>query len=162
MFAERVGLNLRIGRPIYVLAGYCIAALPSFLMSVNQQSRQMHSCIYRLCGSVVNNLFTCRGCTSVCLSVSLYRIFYRTETQCLDLQYLHICRVVSACALMLCIVDNKFRPSYNLLLRANIISFRRLCKKNYKITLDFIIFAPNSEPQSHLTPSGQVAFAVFK
>lgn len=37
-----------------------------------------------------------------------------------------------------------------------------LCKKNYKITLDFIIFAPKSEPQSHLTPSGQVAFAVFK
>nr|DAE33007.1 MAG TPA: hypothetical protein [virus sp. ctoYX9] len=26
----------------------------------------------------------------------------------------------------------------------------------------FIIFAPNSEPQSHLTPSGQVGFAVFK
>lgn len=44
---------------------------------------------------------------------------------------------------------------------ANIISFSRLCKKNYKITLDFIIFASKSEPQSHLTPSGQVAFAVL-
>lgn len=26
----------------------------------------------------------------------------------------------------------------------------------------FIIFASYSEPQSHLTPSGQVAFAVFR
>ena len=47
-------------------------------------------------------------------------------------------------------------------IRTKLYIISRLCKKNYKITLDFIIFAPNSEPQSHLTPSGQVAFAVFK
>lgn len=47
-------------------------------------------------------------------------------------------------------------------IRAKLYIISRLCKKNYKITLDFIIFAPETEPQSHLTQSGQVAFAVFK
>nr|DAN28971.1 MAG TPA: hypothetical protein [Caudoviricetes sp.] len=86
--------------------------------------------------------FTCRGCTSVGLSVSLYRISYRIDRPCRALPNPRTWQAISACDLIPHIAGNIFLPSYNFLLRANIILFSRLYKKNYKITLDFIIFAP--------------------
>lgn len=58
--------------------------------------------------------FTCQGCTSVCLSVSLYRIFYNKKLLCLGLLYLRIFREVSVCGLTHYIVDNICFLSYRL------------------------------------------------
>ncbi len=100
--------------------------------------------------------FTYQGLFSLSRYIVPCDIAYRIDISHPLHGHLHIFRGLSRNK------DREYYLSYNLLLRANIISFSRLCKKNYKITLDFYYLCTKIRAAEPLDPIGTGGFRGFK